>query len=295
MRFSYTALVLCEFLLGLLLGQAPQAPKPAVSDSTVVATVGGKQYTAAEVREVFNSIPPQYQQSAMANPEAALQQVLMQKYLAEEAKKHGLENESPYKQQLEFFFAQAEINDYHNRLVVPYDVVAKYYKDHPDEFQEAKVRMIQIVYSSGLVKSDKKYRTEEEAKAKAEELHKKLLAGADFAEVAKENSDDKDTAEKGGEWGVIKRDSKLPDDVKNAIFSLRPGQVGGPIKQPNGYYLVKVESISTEPFNDVSNKLTEKLRNERFDAWMHEIQNRFKVKVENDDFFKRKPVAAASH
>jgi parvulin-like peptidyl-prolyl isomerase len=282
MRFSCVLLV-----SGVLFAQSPAAQKPA-SDSAVVATVGGKGYTAAEVLEILNSVPQQFRQNALADKRNALQQVLMQKYLASEAKKQGLENQSPYKEQIEFFLAQSEINDYSNKIVIRDEEAEKYYKAHPDEFQQAKVRMIQIAFSTGQVKSDVKVRSEAEAKAKAEELRKQIVGGADFADLARQNSDDKESADKGGEWGFIKRNSKLPDDIKNAIFALKPGQVSEPLRQPNGFYLVKLEDLSVEPLNEVSAKIDEMLKQQRFQAWMESVQKRFEIKVEDPDFFKNK-------
>lgn len=289
MRFSCVL-----FLCGFLVGQTPVAQKHELPDDAVVATVDGKQYTAAEVRALMNSVPPQYRQSAMADMKNALQQVLMQRYLAAEAKKEGLENESPYKEQIEFFLAQSMINDHNNRIIIGPDEAQQYYKAHSADYEQAKVRMIQIAFSSGQVKSDKKVLTEAEAKAKVERLRKELAGGADFAQLAKENSDDRESAEKGGEWGVIKRTSKLPDDVKNAIFSLKPGQVSEPLRQPNGFYLVKVDEVTVQPFNEVAAAINDAIRRQRLDEWMQTIQKRFTPKVENPDFFESKPTPAGS-
>ena len=280
-------------LFGLLFAQPP-AVKKADGGSEIVATVNGKQYTADEVRDIINSVPPQYHQAAEADKKNALTQILMMRELAAQAKKDGLENKSPYKEQIEFFLAQSAINDYSNRLVIPYTDVQKYYAAHPDEFEQAKVRMIQIAFSGGQVTSAMKVRNEAEAKAKADELRQKLGSGADFATVAKENSDDKETAEKGGEWGVIKRNSKLPEDVKKAVFSLKPGEVSEPVRQPNGFYLIKLEEKSVQPLNSVSSSINDMLKQQQLDAWTQAIQKRFEVKVDDPDFFKSKPIAPTS-
>jgi len=287
----------CILILSALsFAQAPPTPatKKADGGSEIVATVGDKQYTADEVRDLINTVPPQYHQAAMADKKNALQQILMMKELAAQARKDGLENKSPYKEQIEFFLAQSAINDYSNRLVIPYTDVESYYKAHPDEFEQAKVRMIQISFSSGQVKSNTKVRTEAEAKAKADELRQKLAAGADFAAVAKENSDDKETADKGGEWGVIKRNSKLPEDVKKAVFTLKTGEVSEPLRQPNGFYLIKLEEKSVQPLNSVAPSINDMLKQQKLDAWTQAITKRFEVKVDNPDFFKSQPVTPAS-
>ena len=74
----------------------------------------------------------------------------------------------------------------------------------------------------------KKSLTEAEAKAKIADLRKKLLSGADFGQVARENSDDKESAAKDGDFPPIKRSSSYPEDIKNAVFALKPGEISAP-------------------------------------------------------------------
>src|ERR1700733_14049822 len=70
----------------------PETPPPApVTPDTVVAEVGGKKLTAAEVDKLFAGLPPQMQQSARMQPEKAVTTVLMLRYMAEEAVKANLD------------------------------------------------------------------------------------------------------------------------------------------------------------------------------------------------------------
>jgi parvulin-like peptidyl-prolyl isomerase len=93
---------------------------------------------------------------------------------------------------------------------------------------------------------------------------------------------------------VVPRNSNQPADVKNAIFALKAGGISEVVKLANGFYVFKVDEFSTQPFTEVSAQIQEKLRQQRFDAWLKGIQGRFSVKLENHDFFPRQPAPAAS-
>jgi len=212
-----------------------------------------------------------------------VQQLWIQKYLAEEAEKNHYDQQSPIKEQLEIarwqILALVEINDLQNKTPVKLEEQEKYYADHPQEFQESKVKVIKIAFG--------KDRTEAEAKERAEALRKKALEkDADFGKLAHDNSDDADTAAKNGDWGVIKGSSKFPEDVKKAIFSLKAGGVSEPVRQSNGYYLFRVDEVTTQPYEKVREQIYENIKSQRFQGTWQQIQDKNKLKIENEDFFK---------
>jgi parvulin-like peptidyl-prolyl isomerase len=132
----------------------------------------------------------------------------------------------------------------------------------------------------------KKSLTEAEAKRKIEDLRKKLDSGADFAQLAKENSDDKESAEKGGEFPPLKQNSAYPEAIKKAVFELKPGQISQPLRQPNGFYLIRLDELRTQPYEEVRVQIYEEMKRKEFNEWMQGLQKRYEVKVENPDFFK---------
>jgi peptidyl-prolyl cis-trans isomerase D len=116
--------------------------------------------------------------------------------------------------------------------------VAQYYQAHQKDFQVpegVKVRHILIKVPTG---ADAK--TDAAAKQKAEDLLKQIKGGADFATLAKANSDDPGSKEQGGELGMILRGVTVPEFEKTA-FGLQPGQVSDVIKTQFGYHIIKVE------------------------------------------------------
>lgn len=87
------------------------------------------------------------------------------------------------------------------------------------------------------------------AKAKAQTLQARLMGGADFNVLAQENSQDQNTAGKGGELGWFTRDEFGPD-FGSALAGLQPGQVSAPVRTPAGYHLVKLEGTRQSDVGD---------------------------------------------
>ncbi len=275
---------------------APPAPTATISPDTIVAEVDGKKYSAGEVEKVMALFPAQMQPAARKDPQRALGFILMMRHLADEGEKANLDKQSPLKETLEYgrmtALSQAEINQVRNTDVkVEMEDEQKFYKEHPERFQEAKVRVIYIAFSAvpgAKPDAGKKTLTEAEAKAKIEELRKKIEGGADFGKLAKENSDDKESAIKDGDFGIIKRASRYPEPIKAAIFALKTGQVSEPVRQPNGYYLFRSDSVTTAAYNDVRTQIFDELKQKGFDEWMKSMQKRYEVKVENPAYFAPK-------
>jgi parvulin-like peptidyl-prolyl isomerase len=89
----------------------------------------------------------------------------------------------------------------------------------------------------------------------AQELKKKLDAGASFSEVARAESEDPETAARGGDLGYVIR-GVAPPDFEKAAFSLPVGEISEPINTEIGYNVIRVaekraaEPVDFEKFKD---------------------------------------------
>ncbi len=78
------------------------------------------------------------------------------------------------------------------------------------------------------------------AKKKAEEINRRALAGEDFANLAKEFSEDEGSKDKGGDVGWATRSSFVPEYSKAIFDTLKVGQITSkPIKTKFGYHIIK--------------------------------------------------------
>ncbi len=270
---------------------AAAASAPPVAPDSVVLEVGGKKYTAAELDKLIDSLPAQFRQAAKTQPQA-FTTVFLTKRLVDEAEKAGLDKKSPFKEQLEYnrmqLMAQAYLNDYSNHVNVTSEDQEQYYKANPDKFKQAKVRVIYLTFNPAPAKpsSDgKKLLTEAEAKAKIEDLRKQIVAGADFGKLARENSDDKTSAVKDGDFGIMKQSSTYPEPIKAAVFGLKAGEVSQPVRQPNGFYLIRVDEIIVQPLQEVATEIYQTVKQERVNAYIKNLQSQYQVKVENPAYF----------
>jgi len=111
---------------------------------------------------------------------------------------------------------------------------------------------------------------EEQAWHQAEELLAKIEAGADFAQLAKEHSDDTASAAKGGDLGWFSRRAMVKE-FSDAAFALEPGQVSGVVKSPFGVHIIKVEDKRVnlpEDFEENRQRYVDQQKaTQEFQAW----------------------------
>jgi peptidyl-prolyl cis-trans isomerase D len=127
--------------------------------------------------------------------------------------------------------------------------VQAYYDAHKDSYavpEQVKARHILISVPQG---SDAK--TDAAAKAKAEDVLKKVKAGGDFAALAKEYSDDPGSKDSGGELGTFGRKKMVPAFEK-AAFALQAGQTSDLVKTDFGYHIIQVEQHDQAHMKPVS-------------------------------------------
>ena len=101
--------------------------------------------------------------------------------------------------------------------------------------------------------------------ARAEDLLKQVKGGADFAELAKKNSDDPGSAAKGGDLGWIVRDQTVKA-FEAAAFSLKPKELSGVIKTEYGFHILQVlekEEAHVKPFTEVKDQIATELKRSR--------------------------------
>lgn len=106
-----------------------------------------------------------------------------------------------------------------------------------------------------LIKTvDKSDAEKKQLLAKAQDVLKQVKGGADFAEVAKKNSDDTGTAPKGGDMDWVVRGQIAMPEFEKAVFNLKPKDVSDVISTSIGYDIVQVlekEPARVKPFDEV--------------------------------------------
>ena len=227
------------------------------------------------------------------------------KLLAERARKEKIDQEDLTRLQVLFDRSQALSGAYMNELqknsdkLVTDGDIEQYFKDHPSEFDEVRVRHILISTepkAAGDEEGDKgkdkdkkdapKPLTKEEAKQKAQAILERVRKGEDFAKLARENSDDPGSKEKGGEYDFFGKGRMVPEFEETA-FKLNPGQISDLVETQFGFHIIQLEerrSATSASDPKVRQQITEKLKQEKLEARIDEITAASTVEVaENFD------------
>jgi parvulin-like peptidyl-prolyl isomerase len=308
MKTSIFLTLLCSGWCSALFAQLPSTAT--IAPETVVAKVDGKDVTAAEIQQALTTLPPQFAQLFSQNPKAAVQQMFVMRYLAEEGEKLNLAEQSPLKEQLQMqranAVAGARLNYESDHYQVPQDAIDEYYKRNQTKYQQARIKVISIAFKPTLAGSgtapqaaslddvakqalaaahSPEQRSEAEARQRAEEVVQKLKGGEDFAKLVAEYSDDATSKAAGGDFPAVKFSSSYPDEVKKAVFALASGQVSGPLRQVSAFYIIRVQDKSTQPISEVVGPISQEIRQAHVTEWFQNLTKRFDPTVESVEFF----------
>ena len=188
----------------------------------------------------------------------------------------------------------------------------KFYKDNIDKFKHPeRVRASHILISvnpeeiTEIVKSDEKNKSLDDAALKskvAEEIKakeakaKSLLEEvkkdpAQFAKIAKENSEDPTTAVKGGDLGFFAAQEMVPEFSK-AAFATKPSKIyEGVVKTQYGYHIIMVTDRATagvDPYEKVQNDIKGYLQTQKeldlIDKLTDSLKKQAKIEYVNSEF-----------
>ena len=160
----------------------------------------------------------------------------------------------------------------------------KMYDQNKDRFrtpERVKVRHI-------LLKTEGKPKDEEaKIKAKAEDLLKKIKAAnaSNFAELAKQNSEDPGSAAKGGELSDWVTHGQTVPEFDKAAFSLKPNEVSDLVKTQYGYHIIQLlakEPARLKPFEEAKSELATEWKKQRTNELTQQAADRAESALRKD-------------
>lgn len=230
--------------------------------------------------------------------------LIKQTLLDEEIQKKGIKakTEEQRKKMLAESVAKLKVTD---------SEAKKYYQENLSKFQhEATVRVSHIFVLAnrqqiknkittqpdnfGLSAKDIQTKIQKEVSAKFEDA-KKLLAEIKgnpdlFKKVAKESSDDKTSANKGGDLGYVGR-SQMADEIAAVVFVIKPNTVSEVVPTRNGYHILLVtdrKPATTDSFEKVKVQIVSTLEAEKqkeiLDNLANKLKKQAKIKYINKDY-----------
>lgn len=206
------------------------APLAAVAEDKVVATIDGKPITEGDLAVAESEIGSDMGTMPADQKRTSLLEFLIDNQLFAEAAENEKLNDGPdFQTRLNYLKRRALRELYFDKVIKAsvseadarkiYDEQVKLLK--PEE--EVSARHILVD-------------TEAEAKA----LKEKIDKGADFAQLAKENSKDPGSKDDGGNLGYFGHGQMVPQ-FEEVVFKLKKGEVSDPVKTQFGWHLVKLE------------------------------------------------------
>jgi len=138
--------------------------------------------------------------------------------------------------------------------------VEKYYTEHASEFETP--RQVRAAHVLARVPETGGSAGEDKARAKIADVIRRAKAGADFGQLAQENSEDTATAPRGGDLGLVGKGEMVPDFEK-ALFALKKGEVTAePVRTPFGFHAIKAVDIQEggkKPLKEVAPQIRSRL------------------------------------
>ncbi len=265
--------------------QLPIAGAPAqVPPDKVVLTVGELSLTAKQLDDITSGMPDQYKAffRGPGRKQFADQVIVRVLAMAEEGKRRKLDQSPAYQTQVMFqsnqVLANMTLQAVQQEVKITDADLQKYYDAHKADYEQIHARHILIRFqgSSVPLKSGSKDLTDAEALTKAMDLEKQLKGGADFNALAGAESDDSGAASNGGDLGTFGHGRMVPA-FDQAAFKLQAGQISEPVKSQFGYHIIKVDSVENKTLDQVKADIEKKLRPEKTNQAMEEIQKTIKV------------------
>jgi parvulin-like peptidyl-prolyl isomerase len=144
-------------------------------------------------------------------------------------------------------------------VIVPEAEMQKYYEEHKADFmrKDSQVFLSQIVIST-------EGKTPEQvavAEKKAKDLVARAKKGEKFSELARDNSDDVETAKNGGQIGAMNK-GLMDKPIEDLVFKEKKGFVSDAIRRPNSFLILKVDErfeAGQASYEEVKNELQERL------------------------------------
>jgi foldase protein PrsA len=259
--------------------QLPTLPDP----NKVVATVNGEPIRASELmRATYDWFGA-----------SALEEIIVERIIEQEARKQKVsvkpeEVEARYKQQLQNAEANMppgmSLEDFLRRNMFPPSRLYARVRAQllAEKLAEKRINLDDFIEYSEIVVRIQGANPEEQeknapaAEAKAQEAYQKIGEGLDFAEAAKQYSEDPFTKDRGGKKGWQHKRFLTPD-IRQQLEKLKPGQVSPPFRTLAGYIIVRLERTGSQAQGDERQQLRQQAVQMELGEYMRELQSKAKI------------------
>ncbi|MDA0204155.1 MAG: peptidylprolyl isomerase [Acidobacteria bacterium] len=269
---------------------------PAAKDRVVISVLG-VEYTREEVDRLRRYLPPEFRgQTQNMTNKSFLESFGFMQALAAKAKEEGVLEREPYRTQRQFnetsFLGNSYLQMISSSMKISDEDKQAFYDANPNQFQEVQVSAIYVNFSPVPELAEKQGKPvvlESAALEKAQGLHAQAVAGADFEQLARENSDDQASAAKGGDLGYFKPADPLAPAIKNVVFAMEVGDTSEPVKDSARFYVFRVTDKRPRPFADAEEEIEKALSNARLMQRLDAIRAEIKINAADAEWLDKVP------
>lgn len=242
MKALNTRILMAAAVFGLAFSLNTANPSQAQEKDPVVLTVNGQEIRASEISFAKDEILPHLGGLPPKARYPFIVDYLIERHLlAQAAVRDKINKTDAYRKRLRYYQVKALREAYFAEALRP-KVSEKMVRDtYEREKSTSKVRK-RARAQHILVKTQKE----------ADEIFKKVQAGGNFAQLARDHSTD-EVAAKGGDLGYFFAEEMVPE-FSDVVFKLKEKEVGGPVKTKFGWHIVKLvdlQTIGPRKFEDV--------------------------------------------
>ena len=168
-------------------------------------------------------------------------------------------------------------------ITIPEDDVVVYYRENPQQFQEPETLIASHILIATLptATADEK----SAARARAGGILDRLREGAEFGALAREQSQDRESAPAGGRLGPIKKGETDPA-FEAAAFATEPGALSGVVETALGYHIIKTHEHRPprlralgEVRSDIEELLVQRAQQTRLGAFIEQFKAKATIEI----------------
>lgn len=159
---------------------------------------------------------------------------------------------------------------------VPDTRINEYYREHVEEYSQAEQMKLRLIAIRGVDNDSRR--------KMIEEIRQKIVAGAEFGDLARMYSEDS-SQEQYGDWGWIDK-KKLNESLTKIAFALKPGEMSQVVELGGSYYLLYCEAkkaATVKPLKDVHDEIEKALlqadRQQQQTDWLAKLRRKAYIKM----------------
>lgn len=191
----------------------------------------------------------------------------------EEINSHFEKNQARYMtdEQVKVDYIELSLDGIKSTIEIDSVQIRNRYEQTKDIYTSAEVRTASHILLT--LSTDASEQDSQEAEDLLKDIRSQIEAGAEFAQLATEYSQDPVSAEEGGDLGEVER-GMMVQPFEAALFELQVGQISQPVKTSFGWHLIKLNEVSggnLRSFEDVSGEIEDEIKTELAESQIYDL------------------------